>query len=199
MPRHAALCLRPGGLAIAPDVEAALLDAAQRLRDAGWEVEELDDTPPLREAAELQVLLWVADGFPALAAAVQTEQDPGALAFVAAFRERAAKTKPDDVLRALTTRATYTRAWQLFLQRHPVLLLPVSAEPPFPDGLDLTSFHRVWEAQLTQVALPFMGLPCLTVSTGPLGVQIVAGRYREDLCLKAGEAIEQQQTPIDPK
>jgi len=181
MPRHAALCLRPGGLAIAPDVEAALLDAAQRLRDAGWEVEELDDTPPLREAAELQVLLWVADGFPALAAAAQTEQDPGALAFVAAFRERAAKTKPDDVLRALTTRATYTRAWQLFLQRHPVLLLPVSAEPPFPDGLDLASFHRVWEAQLTQVGLPFMGLPCLTVFTGHLGVQIVAGRYREDL------------------
>ena len=41
------------------------------------------------------------------------------------------------------------------------------------------------------VALP--GLPALTVSTGlvgriPVGVQIVSGRYREDLCLSAGEA-----------
>ena len=52
-----------------------------------------------------------------------------------------------------------------------------------------------------------MGLPGLTVSTGlegksPVGVQIIAGRYREDLCLRAGEAIEAQGTPpapIDPR
>jgi amidase len=51
-----------------------------------------------------------------------------------------------------------------------------------------------------------MGLPALTVSTGlvgrvPVGVQVVSGRYREDLCLLAGEAIEAGGTPsaaIDP-
>jgi amidase len=51
-----------------------------------------------------------------------------------------------------------------------------------------------------------MGLPGLTVSTGlvgraPVGVQIVSGRYREDLCLAAGEAIEASgvpPSPIDP-
>jgi amidase len=51
-----------------------------------------------------------------------------------------------------------------------------------------------------------MGLPGLTVSTGlvgrvPVGVQVVAGRYREDLCLLAGEAIEAGGTPssvVDP-
>ena len=51
-----------------------------------------------------------------------------------------------------------------------------------------------------------MGLPGLTVSTGlvgriPVGVQIVSGRYREDLCLAAGEAIGAGGTPsaaIDP-
>ena len=54
-----------------------------------------------------------------------------------------------------------------------------------------------------QVAL---GLPALAVSTGlvgqtPVGVQIVADRYREDLCLRAGEAIEARgkpPAPIDP-
>ena len=95
------------------------------------------------------------------------------------------------------------------LGQHPVLLLPVSAELPFPDGLDLqgeAGFRRVWQAQLTQRGLPAMGLPGLTVSTGlvgstPVGVQIVAGRYREDLCLRAGEAIEAggvPPSPIDP-
>jgi amidase len=59
---------------------------------------------------------------------------------------------------------------------------------------------------MPQVAVPFMGLPGLTVATGmvgrsPVGVQLVAGRFREDLCLAAGEAIEAggaPPSPIDP-
>jgi amidase len=48
-----------------------------------------------------------------------------------------------------------------------------------------------------------MGLPGLTVSTGmvggtPVGVQLIAGRYREDLCLLAGEAIEAGGVPVAP-
>ena len=48
-----------------------------------------------------------------------------------------------------------------------------------------------------------MGLPALTVSTGlvgrvPVGVQLVSSRYREDLCLLAGEAIEAGGTPSAP-
>jgi amidase len=88
-------------------------------------------------------------------------------------------------------------------------LIPISGELPFPDNLDRkdeASFSRVWHAQLTQIAIPFMGLPGLTVSTGlvgksPVGVQVVSGRYREDLCLAAGEAIEAggvPPSPIDP-
>jgi amidase len=48
-----------------------------------------------------------------------------------------------------------------------------------------------------------MGLPALTVSTGlvgcvPVGVQVVSTRYREDLCLLAGETIEAGGTPSMP-
>ena len=64
-------------------------------------------------------------------------------------------------------------------------------------------FARVWAAQMPQIGIPFMGLPALSVATGlvgrvPTGVQIVAGRYREDLCLAAGEAIEAGGTPVSP-
>jgi amidase len=94
-------------------------------------------------------------------------------------------------------------------ETYAVLLMPVSGELPFPDQLDRkddASFARVWHAQMAQIAIPFMGLPGLTVSTGlvgriPVGIQIVSGRYREDLCLAAGEAIEAGGTPsavIDP-
>lgn len=208
-PRRVALCLRPGGLHIAPEVEAALLDAARRLRDAGWTVEEIEDTPPMREAAELTARLWLAEGFPALAEAAEREGDPGALAVVANCRGFAERLGPDAVGQALLHRATLVRQWLLFLERTPVLVLPVSAELPFPDGLDMqgeAAFRRVWEAQLTQLGLPLLGVPALAVATGlagtaPVGVQVVAGRYREDLCLLAGEAIEAGGTPplpVDP-
>jgi amidase len=205
-PRRAALCLRPGGMAIAAEVEAALRDAARRLRDAGWTVDEIDDTPPLVEAAELQQRLWLGDGFAGFADAVAREGDPGALAVVAAVRPQVETLPPDVVARTLVRRATLIREWRLMLARHPVLLLPVSGELPFPDGLDMqgdAGFHRVSKAQLTQTGLPTLGLPALSVATGlvgsiPVGVQIVADRFREDLCFRAGEAIEAGGVPAAP-
>jgi amidase len=209
VPHHAALCLHPGGMPIASEVEAALRDAARRLSDAGWSVEEIGDTPSLHEAAEVQECLWLGDGFAALADAVAREGDPGALAVVAAFRAKAETLPADVVSRSLIRRATVTREWLLFLQKYPVLLLPVSAELPFPDELDRKSgadFQRVWDAQLTQRALAALGVPILVVTTNvvrsiPVGVQVVASRFREDLCLAAGEAIEAggvPPAPIDP-
>lgn len=209
VPLQAAVCLRPSGLPIVKEVEIALLDAARRLADAGWRVEQVEDTPSLDEAAELQERLWLGDGFAELADAAAREGDPGALAVVDAFRANAEALEPDMVARTLVRRATLTREWLLFLEKYPVLLLRVSAELPFPDGLDLqgdASFQRVWQAQLTQRGLPAIGLPCLTISTGlvgsiPVGVQVIASRYREDLCLCAGAVIETggvPPSPIDP-
>jgi amidase len=78
MPKRAAICLRPDGLEITEDVEAAVRDAGRRLRAAGWTVEEVDNTPPLREAAELQTQIWFGDGFQGMMDAAEREGDPGA-------------------------------------------------------------------------------------------------------------------------
>jgi len=208
-PLHAALCLRPAGRQVAREVEASVLDAGLRLADAGWKVDEVDDTPPLNESAENQEWLWLADGFAQLADAAERDGDPGALALLAFARPRIKTYPADAVVRALVQRATVMRQWQLFLNTYAVLLIPVSAELPFPDQLDLQgneAFQRVWDAQFLLRATPALGLPILTVSTGlvgqtPVGVQIVANRFREDLCLRAGEEIEARGTPpapIDP-
>jgi amidase len=175
------MCLRPGGLPIVKEVEAAVLDAGRRLADAGWQVEEIEDVPSLHEAASVQERLWLGDGFAELSEAAARDGDPGALAVVSAFRSRAATFGCDVVARALLQRATVTREWRLFLAEHPVLLLPVSAELPFPDGLDLegeTGFWRVWKALLVQRGLPAMGLPGLTVSTNLIGTTPVGVRRR---------------------
>src|ERR1700710_2952266 len=208
MPKRAALCLQPDGLETVAEVKAAGADAGKRLERAGWIVEEVE-TPPLREAADLQTKLWLGDGYEAQLDAAEREGDPGALA---CLRGNKTKVQPFDAAafsKTLVRRATLTREWQLFFESYAVLLMPVSGELPFSDGLDLrdeASFERVWRAQMPQIGIPFMGLPGLTVSTGlvgriPVGVQIVSGRYREDLCLLAGEAIEAggtPSTPVDP-
>ena len=206
MPKRAALCVNPDGLDPVPEVRAAVVDAAKRLERAGWTVEEVTSLPPLKEAAEHQTKLWLGDNYEGQLAAAEREGDPGALA---CLRGNKSKVFPFDALtlsKILTRRATLVRDWSLFLEKYPVLLMPVSGELPFPDQLDTrddASFARVWHAQMPQIAIPFMGLPGLTVSTGlvgrvPVGVHLVAGRYREDLCLLAGEAIEAGGTPPSP-
>jgi amidase len=209
MQKRAALCLNPDGLETVSEVKAAIADAGKRLERAGWSVEEIATTPPLREPAEHQTKLWLGDGYEAQLEAAEREGDPGALACLRGNRSKVFPFDAAAFSRALTRRATLTRQWLEFFEKYAVLLMPVSAELPFPDGLDRkddASFARVWRAQLTQIAIPFMGLPGLTVSTGlvgriPVGVQVVSGRYREDLCLAAGEAIEAGGTPpmpVDP-
>ncbi|MFA5520788.1 MAG: amidase family protein [Castellaniella sp.] len=196
--RKAALCLRPDGLNTAPEIIEHLQRAAAQLREAGWQVDEVAALPPLREAIRAQVTLWMGDHYEDQLAAAEREGDPGALA---ALRGQAAIGKAmglHSVSEALTQRATMVRQWQQFLADTPVVLMPVSAELPFDDDLDLkgpAEYERVWEAQIPQIALPLMALPGLALCTGkvgtrPVGIQIVAGRFREDLCLLAGETIE---------
>src|SRR5205814_9370207 len=50
MPKRAALCLRPDGLETVAEVKAAVANVGKRLERAGWTVEEIETTPPLREA-----------------------------------------------------------------------------------------------------------------------------------------------------
>lgn len=205
-PRVAAMCLRPGGMQIAKEVETAVLDAGRRLSDAGWTVHEIEDLPSIHEAAEVQMRLWLGDGFAGLVDAARRDGDPGAIAVVEAVRPMAEVLPCDVVSHAMVLRTTVQRAWRLLFTQYPVLLLPVSGELPFADGLDLqgeTAFQRVWRAQLPMRAPPALGLPGLTVSTSligstPVGVQIIANHFREDLCLQAGKAIEARGTPPSP-
>ena len=206
VPKRVALCLRPDGMAIVPEVEAALLDAARRLEAAGYVVDQVDQVPDFREATQLQMKLWLGDGWAGFRAAVEREGDPGALAVMEGVRAMAEALPPGVIATTLARRNTITRDWTRFLAETPLLLVPVSGELPFPDGLDRqgdAAWARILEAQLIQTGLPLMGLPGLVVSTGmagtvPVGVQLIGQRYREDLMLDAGAAIEAGGVPPMP-
>jgi amidase len=91
------------------------------------------------------------------------------------------------------------RNWLAFLEAYPVLLTPLSIAPVPGKDADLAGDAAV--KQLFHHDLRFMGamnllgLPAAVVPVGlaagaPIGVQLVASRYREDLCLDAAAAIE---------
>ena len=203
LPRRAAICLSPGGIEISDEIAGRLHGAAEQLRDAGWNVDEVE-CPPLREATNFQLLLWMAEFFIDGGASIAKEDDPDANFVYAQLRERAPEVTTRSLLEALQYRAGLVREWTAFMTDYPVLLCPVSAEPPFPDSLDVESpesFQRVLDSQLPQIALPFTGLPAMTLTTTagatPGGVQIVAARFREDVLLRAAGDIESRNAKID--
>ncbi len=209
-PKRAALCVAPDGMAVRPPVAAALRDAARRLEAVGWAVEEVQNLPPLAEPARLQMMLWLAEMRRGSGAAIAREGDPDATTAYGHMERLFPAPDFDAFQDGLQRRAGLLREWLLFFERFPVALMPVSGELPFRDNSDVESFEafeRMVAAQLPQVGLPLLGLPGLAAATGmegavPVGVQLVAGRYREDLVLAAGEAIEAggvPPSPIDPK
>ena len=118
MPKRAALCLNPDGLDPVPEVKAALADAGERLRRAGWTVEEIPDTPPLREPADWNRKLWLGDMYEAQLATAEKEGDPGALACLRGNRAQVTPFDQADFSRALTRRATLAREWIMFLEKY---------------------------------------------------------------------------------
>jgi amidase len=203
-PKRVALCISPDGLQVTDDVETALRSAAQQLEDAGWSVTEVN-CPPMREPMQLQLLLWMSEYHYNGGTAVKREDDPDANFVYAQLCENCPAPTLESLMEALQQRLRLARIWQQFLTEYPVLLCPVSAEPPFPDMLDVESaesFRRVLEAQMTQIALPFMGMPAISVATGsdaaaPMGVQLVAARFREDVLFAAASDIEARNPPCE--
>ncbi|MEM7268899.1 MAG: amidase family protein [Pseudomonadota bacterium] len=201
-PKRAALCLAPEGMETHPDVIATLMDAADRLRGAGWTVEDAE-SPPFRAPAMLQARLWLAEMRRSPIDLVEKEGDPDALHVYAEMKKLCPAPDMNDLLDALQERMVFLREWMAFFERYPLLICPQSAEPPFRDQRDVEpgEFERVIEAQLTQVGLPLMGLPGLNVAMGerggaPMGAQLIAGRFREDIMLDAAAEIEARGAPV---
>lgn len=195
-PRRVAYVEAPDGMPVAGPVREALRAAAERLTEAGYVVDAVQP-PPLREAMELQLRLWMAEFRHDGTAALRAENDPDALFVYAQMTRHCPEIDLHGLMVTLKARARLTRLWRGFLAEWPLVLCPVSGELPFANHLDVaspTAFDAVLEAQMPMIAIPFMGLPGLTVTTGgvgasPVGVQLVADQFREDLLLAAGQVL----------
>jgi amidase len=104
-------------------------------------------------------------------------------------------------MKAIAQRSRVLRDWMTFLESWPVLLTPLSVMPTPAADADLGGDAMVrkifWNDVRFMSAINVLGLPAAVVPVGlvgghPVGVQLIASRYREDLCLDAAAAIETQ-------
>ncbi len=202
-PKRAALCISPEGWQVDATIVATLNETAKQLRDAGWEVVEAD-CPPLREPMALQLLLWMSEYARTNGALFVAEDDPDANFVYAQLQDNSPEVTLNSLMDALQRRLSLAREWQQFLAEFSIMLCPVSSELPFEDLRDIKSpedFISILEAQLIQIALPFIGMPGMTLTTGssnysPVGIQLIAARFREDVLFDAARIIEARNPSI---
>jgi len=201
--KTAALCTNPDSLNTAPEIVDALKEASECLKDAGWTIVETN-CPPLREPMELQLALWMSEYQYNNGSAIKTENDPDANFVYRQLLDRCHAPTLTSFMDLLQKRVGLARTWQQFLTQYPILLCPNSSQLPFKDQLDVespTSFKEVIEAQMPQIGIPFLSVPAMSVATGmlgdtPLGVQLVAARYREDVLFSAASEIESRNESV---
>lgn len=210
-PLRAAIVPNPPGGAVDPAVAEAVRTAGRRLEAAGYVVEER--TPPeFLSLVELWHKIGVVEVFGGLREKIEKYGDHA----IRRVCEMWCKLRPPVDLptfqAAWMERDAAIHVWNMFLEETPVLIMPTGAEAALPLGLDTSDeagLERFFaSAGRFLLQLPVLGLPGLCVPVGqnrmglPVGVQIVAQRYREDLCFDAGEIIESHEgrrPAIDPK
>jgi amidase len=206
-PRPIRVAVFPGtpGAKIDPDVVSAITTAAHWLEQSGCHVE--DATPPaLAELAAFFFSFVKTEEGEGTSQAIERLGDAALRRARAGTMARATKYTLKEYVSALGRRTAILREWNAFLENFDVLLLPISYRLPLPidtdqKGNDVVS--QMIDAHEPMLAISMLGLPSLAVPTGlsgssPTGVQIVSGRFKEELCLRVGSMIEQYRSPMVP-
>jgi amidase len=190
-----------------PGQAAAVRQAGRHLQAAGYVVEEVMP-PDLERGIELWHLIIATESFHGIWVQMQKMGDPDGIAAMRAWLEL---HKPADLptyMGALTEREGVLYRWMTFMLQWPLVIFPTLAGLPPKQVSDTTveGQDQVMNSMRPALIAPLLGLPALAVPVGRsgqlrTGVQIMAMRNREDLCLDAGEVIEAAEgivTPVDP-
>lgn len=209
LPKRVALSTDPAGTGVHPTVAEAVVRAGRLLVDAGYSVEAVDP-PDLQLIAEDLMNVFKAEAPYYTLPLLEQYGDERTRTKYANDMKTAAPGGVHEYIEALARRTGWIRRWNMFMREFPLLLCPVSFEPPLDhehDRVDVEGLRWMYRVLMPMFATPVLGFPAISVPTGvsdglPTGVHIVAPRFREDLLLDAAEVIEAgcpMETPIDPR
>ncbi|MEO1102845.1 MAG: amidase [Pseudomonadota bacterium] len=191
-----------------PDAEVAQLTdaAAARFADLGARVERVDPSlPGLFEAYDtIRISTRAASYRRTIGESARADMDP----VVSRVLEQAERYRRDDVIEALRVREVLAARMRAFHEQWDVLLTPTMAVPPFPLGTGPGPQDEHWYQIGGEIWSPYTfafnmtqqpaaSIPCGLTGPGsrqkpglPIGLQIVAAPFRDDLVLKCAHAYE---------
>lgn len=199
---QAALVIEPG---LHPLAAEAVRRAGALLRDAQFDIVEASP-PGIARLAELWMDIAVCEMGSTLLPFVDKIGDKNMEKFFKDLWETRGHRDLERYQAALRERDSLIRAWTSFLAETPIVVMPATSEHVLAPDCDLqgpAASDRLLQAHRFQLAVATLGLPSLAIPMGerdglPTGVQIVASRFREDMCLVAGLNIERRQPPMTP-
>ncbi len=180
------------------DVLAVLTKAADHLSDAGYIVEEVE-VPDIGGVWRTWANIIMNETRVMNEKAMRAVASDDFKKTLDGFMTTADTLDMEGWMKACAERNAHIRAWQMFFERYPVVLAPTTVRrtpgPRADLGGDAAVRNLFWNDLRFISAINVLGLPAAVapvdlVGGAPVGVQLIAGRYREDLCLDAAEAIE---------
>lgn len=185
-----------------PATQLAVQRAGEHLAAAGYAVEEVE-TPPIDAVLEVFDAIVFTELVAKLQPLLGRFADPYMAGFINAFAPRVVDL--ERYMAALRERDHLIRQWQAFMAQYPIVVLPGSTEPALP-RLTLENIEQMVPRAFGCLShlrvAPLLGFPAVAVPVSvtpeafggrPLGVDLMAPRYRDDLCLAAAEAIERME------
>ena len=169
------------------------------LEDAGYEVEEI--SPPMLETLfGMWLRLGTLDVQLGLVPQLELLNDSGLTRAIQGMLPAFPPPTPQVIMQALADRDLLFRAWNVFFEQYPLLVMPVLAKPFMRMNEDLEGPEHMadlWSDLRYTVNLPALAIPSLAFPVGhddgiPLGVQIATHAWREDRLLAVGDALEER-------
>ena len=186
------------GYPVHPEILNGLDRAAAMLREAGYDVEEVD-VPSVMPAAKAWfsvAIREVKDSLDPIAQAHGSETIQNIFNY---YYEIAEMVDHEGYMLGVAERTGLVRDWNVFLADYPLILTPFLMRPTYDYDYDETfeGAKDIFDSAIYSYGINYMGLPAGNVPMGlidgrPAGLQIVGQRFREDLILDALEAIEER-------
>ena len=184
-------------LGFAPAVSDAVRRVGEALSDAGYDVQE-GEMPMTDTLFGLWGRLGVLDLAHGLVPLLDQINDSGLRTSITDWMSSLPAPTTESFFKALADRDLVMRAWTKRLAEDHIVVTPLMDRVRLERGEDIAgpgAMQRIvtsgrWGLNLSALAMPALAYPAGFSDGTPLGVQLVARAWREDLLLAAGDALE---------